>query len=358
MPTNHILPFRRQDRWGFRRVNDGAILVPASYSYASRFSEGVGVADEGQVPSDGWSDAIVFIDERGIVLGRVSKAITYSQFSDGLIAFQRDGLAGYAASNGQEVIPPQFAIAGPFVDGIACVSLPGKRLFGLIDKTGRWIIKPMYAEILKFTPGEACTAAKLPGDDGWVLLNRDGRRRLKRTYYGLKWVSEGVVPFQEETRNGPLFGLMTIDGDLLLEPRFTNTDDCVRERLLAVEIDHEGWGVVDQKGRWIIQPIYTSMSGSSQGLFLAYRGGHRTLNYLIEGGKFGYLNRQGETVIPFQFDGAMSFEDGYATIDFFKEECPALRGEPCGVDHEEETAFVNPAGQLFWLDIDHEPRQK
>lgn len=362
MPATHILPFRRQNRWGFRRVTDGAILVPASYSSASRFSEGVGVAEEGQISFDeqynAWYNAIVFIDERGVVMGRVAKAITYSQFSDGLIVFERDGLAGYAMPNGQEVISAQFEIASSFVDGIARASLPGARLFGLIDKTGRWIVKPKYDEILDFTRGEPCTAAKLPGGAGWVLLNRDGRRRLKQTFYSLKWVSEGVVAFRAETRNGLLYGLMTIDGDLVLEPRFTNCDDRVQDGLLAAEIDNGGWGVVDQKGGWIIQPIYTSMGGYSQGLFLTYRGGHRRLDYTLEGGKFGFLNRQGETVIPFQFDGAMNFEDGYATVDFFKEECPALRGEPCDVNHEEETAFVNPSGQLFWLDIDHESRQK
>jgi len=107
------------------------------------------------------------------------------------------GLAGYLDQSGQWIIPPMYEMAGVFSEGIACVSLrsglasacgfidrnnklllpyrfytmfwarfsdglcPAREsndlfsLWGYIDKTGEWIIKPQFSTARNFENGAA-----------------------------------------------------------------------------------------------------------------------------------------------------------------------------------------------------------
>lgn len=98
--------FRRKGKYGYLNTHTGKIKIPARYSYA-------------------WP------------------------FSEGLAAVQKNGLIGFIDHNGLFVIEPQYSAYNSslsdysFQNGFCVVSsLEGK--YGIIDKMGSWILKPEY----------------------------------------------------------------------------------------------------------------------------------------------------------------------------------------------------------------------
>ena len=69
---------------------------------------------------------------------------TLNWFSDGLMPLisAENNLYGYVDASGQWAIRPQFAYAGPFIEGRALASLTTG--YGLIDDTGNWVLTPKY----------------------------------------------------------------------------------------------------------------------------------------------------------------------------------------------------------------------
>lgn len=83
-------------------------------------------------------------------------------FSEGLAAVMKDGKIGFINANNEVVIPFQFHCADTcilngmeylFHDGY-CIMISDNNKFGLIDRTGRWVVKPLYDKI--WTPDNGC----------------------------------------------------------------------------------------------------------------------------------------------------------------------------------------------------------
>lgn len=87
-----------------------------------------------------------------------AKANEYSRawvFSDGLAAVEKDGKIGFINAQNEVVIPFQFDATDDsilyntgylFHDGY-CVMTNDEGLFGVIDKSGRWVVEPIYDKI-------------------------------------------------------------------------------------------------------------------------------------------------------------------------------------------------------------------
>lgn len=123
--------------------SSGNLIIPPEYNYAHDFRDGkamVGV-------KDGTS---AFIGLNGEIL----TTYPYEQMgplSEGMISFRKTAQdkAGYVNEAGKVVIPPRFSYAGPFENGRAIVNVSEdyKNQYGLIDKTGAFILEPQYYDI-------------------------------------------------------------------------------------------------------------------------------------------------------------------------------------------------------------------
>jgi hypothetical protein len=68
------------------------------------------------------------------------------------------------------VIEPQFQVASAFSDGLARVSKD--RLFGYIDKRGKWVIPTRFEHASEFSEGLAGVPL---GEKGWGFIDRTGK---------------------------------------------------------------------------------------------------------------------------------------------------------------------------------------
>lgn len=247
----------------------GKLLIKPAYKRATYFREGFAI-----VSFD--DDKRFYINETG----RKLNAPVFEEawlFNDGLAGVKIGDKWGYIDRKGKLVIPAKFDSADSFCGGRAVVGIKNGDTFkfGFIDKTGKFVVEPTHHYISGFT-------------DGVAQFSNDIKFTRKPTYF---------------LQDGPAtFGLMDANGKVIVEPRYSSIFTFYDG--LAQATYQEKWGFIDKAGNW-------------QENF----GGHITRNF-SEGlaGAFtpedgyGFLNKKGEFVIEPQYTEVKEFSGGLAPV--------------------------------------------
>ena len=188
-----------------------------------------------------------------------------------LFPYRYGSLWGYVNVLGEFVVPPQYAYADSFSEGLALVSFDGTR-FGFINTLGQTVIPQRYQFATPFSGGltvAGVAAASDPtvagGQDYVVYLDRSGNN---------------------------IFGELTFAGGLPFS-----------EGLAAVKGADGKYGFVNRLGQLVIPAQYD--------IALPFAEGRAPV---LIGDKVGYISRRGETVIPAQFDAGDRFAEGLAAV--------------------------------------------
>ena len=124
------------DDYGIINASGRVICLP-EYSYISAPSHGRLLCIKDHFP--------LFIDITGKVV--IPQSYTLARgFSEGLAAVKRDGKWGYIDIDGLVKIDFNFSKAEDFLDGLAAVA-DERGKWGLIDKTGEFMVPPHYEDI-------------------------------------------------------------------------------------------------------------------------------------------------------------------------------------------------------------------
>lgn len=168
-----LVPVEREGAWGYSTGN-GRIAIEPTYERAYRF-----VNDRALVRRDG---AYGFIDANGTLVIPATFAEA-GPFSDGLAPVRPDSLWGFIDRTGTMVVEPQFHLSpsaldrGPAVDPLPAVDSIGPTLipsprppsyfsenrarirrdgqWGYVDRTGTTVIPPRFARAGAFRDGLA-----------------------------------------------------------------------------------------------------------------------------------------------------------------------------------------------------------
>jgi hypothetical protein len=159
---------------------------------------------------------------------------------------QSEDQFGYIDTSGVIVIPPQFAAAATFSEGMAAV-MKGDKV-GFIDRSGRVTIQPRFE--LKM-----------------------GERRLPS-------FSEGLAPVRLDGR----CGFIDSTGRFAIEPRFQSAVE-FHGGLALVEVDDK-MGYIDKQGRTIIAPKFNRAGSFEDGI----------ARVEVGPGQWGYIRRDGSFI--------------------------------------------------------------
>jgi hypothetical protein len=267
-----------------------------------------------------------FIDRTGqIVIPLCFDAV--GEFSEGLARFERDGRWGYINPSGNVVIEPTFPWAEEFHEGLAHVQVTGTVLgydgrWGYIDQTGKIVIPPNSARMISDSNGEESAF-----HDGLAMIEVGGT----------------AIP--------PRKGFIDKDGKLVIPARFTYVYPFSEGLAAATESESgdTGWGYIDRSGNWAIPARFDWASSFQFGLAPVNRkkncgyidktgdqvlrlpapGGQQDcasawgdftdgLSRWLFGKKYGFIDRNGKTVIPPQFDLTYGFSEGLAVVQIDK----------------------------------------
>ncbi len=200
-------------------------------------------------------------------------------FSEGLVAVnigasahppKTGGLWGFCNYDGQVVVKMQYEAVRSFHEGIAGVKQRGR--WGFINPQGEWIVPPTFEQVGDFSEG----LAPIRLDGKWGYINPSGSTTIAPRF-------DFVYPFDQQ-------GVARIFMGNVYQSRGT--------------IKMEGYmGLIDRQGREILSPCYQDIQPFSEGLAA-----------FTQQDSVGYLNSQGQVVIPAVFAKGAAFSEGAARV--------------------------------------------
>jgi hypothetical protein len=170
-------------------------------------------------------------------------------FSEGLWSVQKNGLWGFVDSTDNVVVDFQYLKTTLYQDGMAFVQTSAD-LWGLIDKQGKYLIKPKF------------------NLDPYSLYSGEFR------------ISD-LICFQ----SGDKYGFLNLSGDIQIPPIYTEAQNFSED--LAVVKSGDFMGCVDTQGSWVIPPCYKK-------IFSFYRG---YATFKSDNGMYGLINSNGDVVL-------------------------------------------------------------
>ncbi|OGS77519.1 MAG: hypothetical protein A3D31_11000 [Candidatus Fluviicola riflensis] len=192
----------------------GKIVIPATFEYATHFSE-----------------------ERALV--------------------KQNNLWGYIDSTGKWIVPPIFQTAGLFKEGIASVFVNGK--MGLLKPDGNYLVKPIYDTLIREYNG---VEVRLNGKKGWISSNWEDE--IPAGYLSFMFTHDYVSAKRADAGYDLYWR-----GKLLktnLEYSVSYSEVHVDAKQVTVSVDGKK-GILDQAGNWIIEPVYSNIAYHFMGDF-------------------------------------------------------------------------------------------
>lgn len=252
--------------------NGKIIYVDRKYKYCKEFHDDFAIAVLA------YSDS----DARYALINSKSEDILPPIFEglelivNGVYKFKLNGKYGLVDSKGNILLQNLYEGIGKFEDNLACVSIidtfNNYKLYGYIDSSGKEILPTVF----EFIGKRHDKYSVIMSNGVWELFNVDNhnRTRIPKASY--------VGPLQ----NG-LFKI-NIGGDYLEQGK----------------VEGGSWGYINQNGEVVIEPIYEYAYNFSEGLAA-----------VKQNGKYGFIDKDGNTIVPFEFDEVeSSFEDGQAKL--------------------------------------------
>lgn len=224
------------------------------------------------------------------LLGTTTVATAYDPYP-----FQRsDGKWGYVDDDHCWVIEPIFDRSSSFREGTAHVEIGDVDY--IINKNGTLVYKSQFRRMQGFFEGFAAFEISLGKwgflDSGWSVV-------VNPIFEDVMPFSEGLAPVSVDGK----WGYIDRSGKMVISPQF-DFGSMFSEGLALVSLA-DRWGFISSSGQFAVNPVYYMGShGFSDGL-AAVR---------MNGGKFGYIDASGKTVIEASFDGANSFSEGFAAV--------------------------------------------
>lgn len=342
----------------------GVEIIPPNgkYQWAESFSNGMAII--GTNNEYGEKKTAGFINKSGTLL----IPMIYQEargFSENLAPVKKNDKWGYINKTGAVIIPFKYSDAYIFSQGLAIVGteksegIYTKKMYGYIDKTGKIILpfKYTYATHFHKLPLGSHTIVK-DQDDKYLLIDKTGK-----TVFDFKYNSENedIYPISAEwlaNKNeikldygrgyAKEYGIYDpVSKSFLVKPEYSD----------LTEVEHDGHYVVEKnylkgiyKYKEIIPAVYDFIVDQDS-LYYAVYGGTETDYGIKDGnfsfydyngtkltkyedkesyddmsifkeklarvkrnGKYGFINKKGEEVIPLEYDSTGVFNSGIAVV--------------------------------------------
>ena len=234
-------------------------------------------------------------------------------FSEGLATVRKNGKAGYIDKTGRVVTPLEYEsyVTGDFSEGLAAVRKNGET--GYIDKNGNTIIPLEYEAARSFSDGLA--AVQKSGK--WGYIDKTGKVVIPFEYDEVGNFSEGLASVGKNNYMGfidktgklvipftyHMYFYFDAHADIYFLPDFSNGLAAVSSGTPQLGNTEGGWGFIDKAGNVVVPFEYDGESKFSEGLAL-----------VVKNRKHGYIDKTGKVVVPLEYDSGNPFREGLAAV--------------------------------------------
>ncbi|MCH2042626.1 MAG: WG repeat-containing protein [Saprospiraceae bacterium] len=145
---------------------------------------------------------------------------------------------------------------------------------------------------------------------GLINIQEEEKFMLPSRFAGLEIVNENSIVYYDS--EAMRYGMLDTNGTILLQPIYARLH-CFNEGLAAFLSKEGKWGFIDRSGKVVIEPQFTSMAINDKIPSL-----HPFNDGLAAVGTdkgWGYINTEGDVVIPFDLVYAGPFKNGEARVN-------------------------------------------
>ena len=265
------------------------------YNYVLEYSEGKAVVIR--------NDSVGFIDLKGNLTMLSEINILYG-FMDGLSpAVTRDSVPCYVNSMGKIVQKfPNYKEVHHFDKSDYAVFFDKNNKFGLLDKSFKEIIPAKYNHTSFYNNGLFIVEL----EDKWGAVDKDDKVMVPFVYESLQFLDDSGY-LQANKKSGE--GFIDKTGKELIPFIYYKLSN-FHENLAIFSNKQEAgkYGVINRKGESVVPPQFNSIQDFSNDMAVVSK---------LEGEvlELGYIDSTGKEVIPTQYETARDFtKEGYALV--------------------------------------------
>lgn len=219
---------------------------------------------------------------------------------------------GYVNEAGKAVIKHKYDNARAFSDGLAAVNKGG--YWGLINEAGKEVLKCKYNEVRYFSEeGVAIVRSRINVSNGvyankFGVVDKTGSFIVPLEYDTIRDFSNGVAVVKGEItvkdydytyRKYERWGMIDKTGTIVIPLEYTEISEFSDDLLKAKKKYY--WIIINKTGKIIA--TYTEIGELSEGLAR-----------VKSGNQWGYIDKTGKIVIPVEYDRAEDFSEGFARV--------------------------------------------
>jgi hypothetical protein len=229
---------------------------------------------------------------------------------------------GFMNTAGEVVIEPQYYKVEDYYNGFSIATFNNKPV--PLDNLGRLLMKHLFNFVGKFEERKA--RARLVSK--WGYIDERGSLVIDVQFDQAENFSEGLAAVKVEG----FWGFINHEGDYAITPRFFSAGH-FKHGLAPVRFTEDGlFGFVDKEGRTVIKASYEK-AYPFQGELAVFE----------QEGKWGFINRKGDVEVPPLFDIPANpfygqFHDGKAVI--IKDNVYGYINQNCKLDQSPSFAYA------------------
>ncbi len=239
------------------------------------------------------------------------------ELGEGYVAYYDSTASRYGLmKEGKVLTPASYSSIGEYIDGAFIVSNE-EFLTGILDENAQVLVPLNYDIITYDSQLEAYMYCK---DEAFSVMDKQGKRLWKNSYPYLAPFIDQFAIYGEDDK----VGLVDSSGHIVVPANYEMIGQYNTEYFIVIEQDI--FDLYDLKSQQKLFGGFKTLAfAEEKDLFIASKDAER----------FGYVDKQGHTVIPFNYSTASPFYDGKAMVTKF------------GTD---EVSYINIKGETVAAD--------
>ena len=274
----NTLPYFKSGKWGYAD-QEGDIVIPCKFDECGFFNEGITwVMHESKYG---------FIDSTGKqIIDFMYDGAGDAHF--GMLPVKQHNLWGFIDTANNQLISFLYEDYAFSDDGF--IHIKQNYQWGTITKKGKPIVQPVYNRDFSFTDGFAIVRR---GSDMGVIDTK-GQEVIECRYDEIDKIKKDlfIVHFKKSYKEKYL-GLIDTSGKIIIPVKYKRLDNVAGQALIAYDGEH--CGLLSLANDTLIDFEYENIRGGNTNLLAAKKS------------KWGYINIQGDSILPFIYDDATGF---------------------------------------------------
>ncbi|MCF8304643.1 MAG: WG repeat-containing protein [Bacteroidales bacterium] len=319
---------------GLFNIERRQTIIPCEYSYPEKFERGYWQVSKGNLKG-------IYANNGQQVLPCEFDNISLRKIDDVFLVEKRRRQGCYDLS-GRRLIPAEYDSIFPYDNGYARIMRNG--YMGMADRQGHIVVKPQYDDVFKgedhFFPvkkdgrygfvknGELFISLDYDDFNGmeeglaamsykgkWGFVNTKGRESIPFRYDKLRALSGGLAA----AKKGGQWGFIDKNGNTHIEFSFDSALDFLNGHAFGKQ--NGTWFILNKNGSRQSTPYSEVIPFDEHGYIVA------------QNGKYGFINKQYNEVLPCRYKGIYHYTDGMLKI---------TKGGGSGLYNYESNKIIEP----------------